>query len=391
MNDTASLAASLFTETFGSRPTGVWAAPGRVNLIGEHTDYNNGLVLPIALPQRTYAAVRLREDQCLRLVSAGFDGVEKIALDDISPGRPSNWARYPAGVLWALRLAGLGDTGMDVAFSSDVPVGAGLSSSAAIEAAIAAATSDLLGLGLLSDDLGRRKLAKLCQQAENEIALAPTGGMDQAASLRCQNGHALALNCADGSARQIRFDLTGAGLVLLVIDSRAEHALGDGQYGLRRADCAQACQELAIDSLRHLTTQQLKTTLPRLSGERLRRRVRHVVTEIDRVTRAIAALELNDFAELGRLFNRSHQSLRDDYEVSCPQLDLAQQQALRSGALGARMTGGGFGGSVIAIVDAAATAKLEQDITAAFADAGFANQPRFLTAVPSGPAVCATH
>jgi galactokinase len=381
----------LFDQTFRSsasaapcRPAGLGQAPGRVNLIGEHTDYNAGLVLPIALPQRTYAAVRSRHDRLVRLVSAGHSLVE-IELDDIAPGRPDSWARYPAGVLWALEQAGYQLPGFDIAIVSQVPVGAGLSSSAAIEGAVAVAVAELCQLGLLADDAGRQQLAAYCQQAENQIALAPTGGMDQAASLRSQAGHALNLDCADGSVRQVPFDLDPVGLVLLVIDTKASHSLSDGQYGARRADCEQAAAELGLTSLRQVDPLALEAALAALSNDRLRRRVRHVVTEIQRVSQAIEVLTAGDFVALGRLFSASHQSLRDDYEVSCPELDTVQQLAERSGALGARMTGGGFGGSAIALLPVEQVPTAQRAIKQAFAEAGW-SEPGFLAAVAAGPA-----
>ncbi|MDR1212961.1 MAG: galactokinase [Propionibacteriaceae bacterium] len=385
MTDAISRAVRLFERVYGGQPAGLWQSPGRVNLIGEHTDYNDGLVLPIALPQRTYAAVRPRGDRLLRLVSDGQPGVTEIELDLIAPGRPDDWARYPAGVLWALNRAGHPVTGCDIAIASDVPIGAGLSSSAAIEGAVGAAVSDLSGLGLLADDEGRRQLAELCQLAENEIALAPTGGMDQAASLRSRAGHALNLDCADGSVRQVPFDLTAAGLVLLVVDTGASHALGDGQYGSRRADCEQAATQLGLPSLRALAPRDLEHALGDLSHQRLRQRTRHVVTEIERVRQAVVALEKADFVALGHLFTASHASLRDDYEVSAPELDTVVETALAGGALGARMTGGGFGGSAIALVPTAAVADLRQAVDQAFVAAGYASRPAFIEAVASGP------
>ncbi|MDR0436018.1 MAG: galactokinase [Propionibacteriaceae bacterium] len=373
--------ATLFYDTFGCQPQGVWAAPGRVNLIGEHTDYNAGLVLPIALPQRTYAAAARRSDGLLRLVSEGWPEVVELPLAEIGPGWPSGWAKYPAGVLWALAHNGYTINGMDVAFTSDVPIGAGLSSSAAIEGAMALAASDLYKLGLAADDTQRTRLADLCRQAENEIALAPTGGMDQAASLRCRDGYALFLDCRDDSVQQVPFDLASNDCVLLVIDTRTHHQLSDGQYGARRADCEQACRELGVANLRELDMAALDNALAQVSHDRLRRRVRHVVTEIDRVTQAVAALRQGDFDTLGLLFTASHESLRTDYEVSCPELDTAVSAALGTGALGARMTGGGFGGSAIALVKRDNVRQVRESVNAAFADAGFAAQPGFLEAV----------
>ncbi len=382
---TVDRALALFRDRFGAEPEGVWEAPGRVNLIGEHTDYNAGLVLPIALPQRTYVAARRRPDQSVRLVSEGMEPSPPVDLGDIAPGRPADWGRYPAGVVWALGQAGQEVGGVEAAFASEVPVGGGLSSSAAIEGAIGAALSDLFGLGLLADEEGRAALAALCQRAENVIAGAPTGGMDQAASIRSQEGHALNLDCADGSVRQVPFHLRDRGLALLVADTRVTHALSDGEYGARRADCERACARLGVDHLREIGPADLEGALARLGDDRLRRRVRHVVTETDRVRLAVKAMEADDFTELGRLFVDSHASLRDDYEVSCPELDLVVTTALESGALGARMTGGGFGGSAIALVYEEGLAPTRAAIAQAFADQGWA-APGFIVAQAAGPA-----
>jgi len=374
-----------FRTRFGTDPDGVWEAPGRVNLIGEHTDYNAGLVLPIALPQRTYVAAKIHSDKSIRFVSEGMKTVGGIELGQIAPGTPAGWDRYPAGVLWALDQAGYEVGGMDAAFASEVPVGSGLSSSAAIEGAIGAAASDLFGLGLLDGDENRARLAGICQRAENEIAGAPTGGMDQAASLRSSEGHALYLDCSDGSVNHVPFRLKEHGLALLVIDTRAPHSHSTGEYGARRADCEQACAQLGIDTLRELSSDDLPLALTRLSNDRLRRRVCHVVTETQRVRLAAQAMEANDFTELGHLFVDSHASMRDDYEISCPELDLTVVTALESGALGARMTGGGFGGSAIALVFEQILEATQQAIHRAYANYGYP-PPGFIVAQAGGPA-----
>ncbi|MCL2736590.1 MAG: galactokinase [Propionibacteriaceae bacterium] len=379
------VALSQFRARFGGEPDGIWEAPGRVNLIGEHTDYNAGLVLPIALPQRTYVAARRRPDRALHLVSHGMDDAAPIHLDAVAPGTPSDWRRYPAGVLWALEDAGHRVGGVDAAFASEVPVGAGLSSSAAIEGAMGAAASDLFGLDLLADDQGRAQLAAICQRAENHIAGAPTGGMDQAASLRAQPGHALYLDCADSSVRHVPFRLGEHGLTLLVIDTRAEHSHATGQYGARRADCERACARLGVETLREISVDDMAAHLSRLPDERLRKRVRHVVTETHRVRQAVQAMDADDFAELGRLFVDSHASMRDDYEISCPELDLAVLTALEAGALGARMTGGGFGGSAIALVFDQALDATREAVSAAFSRQGHL-APQFILAQAGGPA-----
>jgi galactokinase len=368
---TADHAAELFRSTFGAEPSGVWSAPGRVNLIGEHTDYNGGLCLPIALPQRTFAAVRRRDDDVVRVVSAQADGLVEVSLGAVGPGNPSGWAAYVAGVPWSLRSAGYAVGGLDVAVDGRVPLGAGRSSSAALECAVVAAASDLHDLGLLASASGRSTLAAVCVEAENAVAQAPTGGMDQSAALLAEEGHALLLDCRDHSTEQVPFDLTAHGLALLVMDTRAEHALVDGQYAERRDSCEQAARELDVASLREVSADDLAEILPTLSSDLLRRRARHVVTEIERVRQAVGALRNDDFQAVGRLFLESHASMRDDFEISVAELDTAVDAAVGAGALGARMTGGGFGGSAIALVQADAAEATITAVEKAFADSGF--------------------
>ena len=380
----ADRAGALFRGAFGVDPDGVWASPGRVNLIGEHVDYNGGLCLPMALPHRTFAAVRRRDDQVVRLVSSlAPDEVWTGDLSGIAPGLVSSWVAYAGGPAWSLTQDGHALGGFDAAIDSCVPLGAGLSSSAAIECAVALALDELFHLGLAaSGDAGRAQLAAICVRAENEVAGAPTGGMDQAASLRATAGHALLLDTLDHSVAQVPFGLAEAGLELLVIDTRAEHALVDGQYAARRAACHAAADRLGVGTLREVT--DLDAALAALPDPVEVMRVRHVVTEIARVE-AFADLVRDDrVRDVGPLMDASHESLRVDYEVSCDELDVAVAAARAAGALGARMTGGGFGGSAIALIEADAATAVAQSVADAFRDRGW-REPGFLIAVP-GPA-----
>ena len=387
MNEVAE-AMDRFTEWYGRASLGAWSAPGRVNLIGEHTDYNGGLCLPIALPHRTYVALRRRDDDTVRLVSAQEPaGLRTIELADVAPGTVDGWAGYVVGVAWALRQAGHAVGGFDVAVDSCVPYGAGLSSSAALEASVAVALDAAYALDLAGSDDGRATLASLCVRAENEIAGAPTGGMDQAAALRAQAGNALLLDCLDGSVRHVPFDLAAHGLALLVVDTRAEHALVDGQYAARRASCEAAAERLGVGTLREISDDPrgLEWALDKLDDDVQVRRVRHVVNEIDRVTWFVALLDAGEVGLVGTLMNQSHASLRDDYEVSCRELDLVVDTARDAGATGARMTGGGFGGSAIALVAADEVDRVAQAVADAFAAEGL-RAPAFLVATAAGAA-----
>lgn len=363
--DLARRVTNAFAEIVGEAPAGVWSAPGRVNLIGEHTDYNAGLCLPIALPHRTYAAAAGRADGVLSVTSLaeGLGGEPTVVpVAEISWERPGGWAGYVAGVLWALREEGYAVGGLDLVIDSSVPIGAGLSSSAALSCAVAAAVSDIYSLDLLGHEDSRKVLAQAAVRAENDIVGAPTGGMDQTVALLAEEGHALRLDFRSGDTRAVPLDLDAAGLELLVCDTRASRALADGRYAERRASCEQAAQVLRVATLREITIADLSEALDRLD-EVDARRVRHVVTENARVEDCVDAFSRHEFAEVGRLFVASHTSLRDDFEVSCPELDAAVEEALAVGALGARMTGGGFGGSAIALLPAdlveSATAAIE--------------------------------
>ena len=393
-------AANLFRDAYGYEPRGVWSAPGRVNIIGEHVDYNGGPCLPIALPHRAFVALSPRSDRTVRLVSTQTrEAIDVLDLDVIGPkGTPgelaNHWTAYLAGVAWALEQAGYGPLpGFDAALWSCVPLGGGLSSSAALECATAVALDEVCGLGLAGslegpNDEGRKVLVEAAQAAENQIAGANTGGLDQTASLRCRQGHALALDCRDMSARQVPFDLSAVGLELLVIDTRAKHSLADGQYGSRRADCEESARILGVGQL--VDVEDLDEASAALGDDRLVARTRHVVSEIAR-TRAFielldeGPLEGMRLAVAGALMNDSHDSLRDDYEVSCEELDVAVEAARAAGAHGARMTGGGFGGSAIALVSADAVLDIAQAVARAYETRGW-ETPHFIRALPGAPA-----
>ncbi|WP_432089751.1 galactokinase [Streptomyces sp. bgisy095] len=373
--------AAGFESLYGAAPDGVWAAPGRVNLIGEYTDFNDGFVLPLALPHTAVAAVSRRDDGVLRLHSADVDGgVVQLAVDSLEPLSGGGWAAYPAGVVWALREAGHPVTGADLHLSSTVPTGAGLSSSAALEVVTALALNDLFGLGL-----SRPVLARLAQRAENAFVGVPCGIMDQMASACAEEGHALHLDTRDLSYRRVPFDLAAEGLTLLVVDTRVKHALGDGAYAERRAGCEAGARALGVRTLREVDAARLPEALARLEDETVRRYVRHVVSDNARVERTIALLDAGDPRAVGPVLTEGHASLRDDLRVSCPELDLVVGSANAAGALGARMTGGGFGGSAVVLVETDRAEKVAAAVGEAFALAGHA-APGVFPAVPSAGA-----
>jgi len=363
-------------DVLDAEATVVGRAPGRVNLIGEHTDYNRGLVLPIALPHATYAAAALRDDRRVRIASGQEDGTVEARLDRIGPGEVEDWAAYTAGVVWALQQAGLELPGLDLYVAGTVPLGAGLSSSAAVECAVAAAVAGLLDRPL-DDDL-RRLVVEACIRAETEVAGAPTGGMDQTVSVFGEAGAALLIDFADGHHRPVPLALGDR--TVLVTDTRVSHRLTDGGYAARRADCEKAAAALGVPSLRQATLASLDI-LPDV----VRRRARHIVTEIARVEPVVDALTAADWGALGSLFAASHASMRDDFEISTPELDLAVETAVAAGADAARMTGGGFGGSIVAVLPTSAVETVTQAIGAAFAAAGY-KAPAHLLAEPSAGA-----
>ncbi len=371
--------AAGYLARYEAEPDGVWFAPGRANLIGEHTDYSGGFVLPFALSSGVAVAARRVPGGGLTVWSRQGDGEPvTVAVDALTPGMVTGWPAYPLGVAWALRLAGYLPGGTRIVIDTDLPMGAGLSSSAALECATG------LALGELHDlQVPRRELATLASRAENDFAGAPTGIMDQSAALLCQAGHALLLDCRSGVTEQVPLDPAAAGLTLLIIETGARHALMDGGYGERRRSCEEAARQLGAGSLREVTDRPDDIEL--LADAELRRRARHVVTENRRVLDAVALLRRGALAEAGPLLTESHASLRDDFEVSWPEADVAVDTALAAGALGARMMGGGFGGSVLALVPEDRRESVEIAAAAAYAERGWP-KPAARLAVPSASA-----
>ena len=362
-----------FLETFGEEPDLVAAAPGRVNLIGEHIDYSDGFVLPFAIKDRTLVAARKRNDSTVRIASAQRrNKIVTVDINQVKPGLKGEWERYALGVLWAMGIK----EGVDLLIDGNVPLGAGLSSSAALECSVATAMNHLFDLGFNSEEL-----ARLTQKAENQYVGVPCGIMDQSVSLMATQGSALLLDCRDLSTKNISFDVASNGLELLIIDTQAHHALTDGGYAERRASCESVVVKLGITSLRELSMEQLENSRALLTETEFVR-ARHAVTEMKRVLECVDALSNSDFEKVGHLINQSHTSLRDDYTVSCPELDTAVEAALSAGALGSRMVGGGFGGSAIALIQASKTKETIKLIEKAFSNKGF-KAPRFFASLPS--------
>lgn len=386
---TADAARALFAERFGAEAVGTWSAPGRVNLIGEHTDYNDGFVLPFAIQHRTHVALGRRDDGRMRVTSTFDAEAVEVALDELGALFPARrdelpeWSRYPLGVAWAL-LAASGTSpaavsGVDLAFASDVPVGAGLSSSAAIEGATAVALAETWGL-----DLDRVALAQVGRRAENEAVGAPTGIMDQMAALLGRADSAIFLDCRSLDATVVDLGFADAGLELVVIDTGVKHSHATGGYGERRAACERGAAALGVPALRDVTPDDLPR-LAELVDDVTFRRVRHVVTENQRVLDTVETLREHGPTAIGDLLVASHASMRDDFEISVPELDTAVEAALAAGAVGARMTGGGFGGAAIALVAHDRVQTVTDAATAAFEASGFA-APTIFTVVPSAGA-----
>lgn len=365
-----------FHDLFGHSAQVLAEAPGRVNLIGEHIDYSEGFVLPFAIADRTYAAISRNNDGLVRIASQQRKNrIFTIEIGDVKPGSAGDWEKYVLGVIWTMGIS----TGVDILVDGTVPSGAGLSSSAALECSVAVGLNTLFALGKSLEDL-----ARLTQKAENDYVGMPCGIMDQSVSLMGREGSALLLDCRDLTTESVPFDVASAGLELLIIDTQAHHALVDGGYAERRASCEAVAEKFEIPSMRHLTMNVLEARKSEITETEFIR-ARHAVTEIQRVKDAVIALRASDFAALGALINQSHNSLRDDYTVSCPELDVAVDASRAAGALGARMVGGGFGGSAIALIKADQISLVKEAIKNAYADKGF-KAPRFFTSLPSAGA-----
>ena len=379
---TSAGAGARFAAVFGRENQCVFAAPGRVNLMGEFTDVSEGWVLPFALSMTVQAAVARRADNTV-LASTGLPGVSDEALiaaelTDLSPATAAGWSRYVLGVIWAFRSAGYPvDRGLEIHVESDLPTGAGLSSSAALECSVALAVDELFGLGC-----SREELAALARRAENDFAGVPCGIMDQTASLFGIAGHALLIDTRSLQICPVRCDVSRAGLDLLVIDTGVHHELGSSGYADRRAACERAATQLGVRSLRDVAD---PAHVERIEDLVIRRRARHVVTDNARVHAAARCLEAGSVRGIGPLLTEAHRSLRDDFEVSCAELDTAVAAAIGAGALGARMVGGGFGGSAIALVDADQAGAVADAVAEAFAASGF-GAPRIFPATPSAGA-----
>jgi galactokinase len=383
MLDIRDEAAEAFLDTYGYKPNGIWSAPGRVNLIGEHTDYNDGFVLPFAIDRRTVVAVGTRDSAVARVGSSYTDELVEIPLADLSPEHLTGWSAYPLGVAWALTQFGadLGAVpGLDLFIVSDVPVGAGLSSSHALESAVALALNELWQL-----DLDRQTLARVSQLTENQVVGAPTGIMDQSASLLGEQDCAVFLDCRSLDYSIIPLGLEAADLAVLIIDTGVTHEHANGGYAERRASCELGAQLMGVGSLRDLTVDDLPRARDVLDDVTFRR-VRHVITENQRVLDTVGALEATGPRSIGELLDASHRSMRDDFEISVRELDLAVETAIENGAIGARMTGGGFGGSAIALVAREDVSRIQVAIDGAFAEHAFSVPDTFLV-VPSMGAV----
>lgn len=371
------LISSLHKKSWDKHAEKIFSAPGRVNLIGEHTDYNGGLVLPVAISERTWLGVSSRDDMVVRVTSDVSDQVWEWDLQATTP-TGLDWALYPLGVAWLLHQAYGLSHGFDISVTSTVPIGAGLSSSAALEAATALALASYI-----DTDISDLDMALICQRAENTIVGAPTGLMDQVASIFSRENHATLIDFSTMAISHHPLDLGAKGLTLAVIDTQVKHSHATGGYRTRRDECSRALEILRSPTLSDVTLDQLDAASSDL-GPVLTSRVRHIVTENARVRETITHLDNGDLDALGDLFQASHESLRVDYEISCAELDAAVDESVRAGAVAARMTGGGFGGSALAIVPQETLPTLATHVSERFEREGFHPPHIFATSISAG-------
>ena len=357
-----------FEELFGdANGVNVYFAPGRVNLIGEHTDYNGGHVFPCALTIGTYAAVRKRADRKLNFYSMNFEelGIMESSLDDLTPSDAAGWTNYPKGVMWAFAERGMKmDCGLDVVLNGNIPNGSGLSSSASLEVLTGYYLRDLYGFDVTNIDL-----AKIGQYSENNFNGMNCGIMDQFASAMGKKDHAIFLDTADLSYEYAPLVLNGAKIV--VTNSNVKHSLVNSEYNVRRSECEKALEELQtvvkINGLGDLTEEQFEANKTAIKDEVRVKRAKHAVYENQRTIRAVEALKKNDLTLFGQLMNASHVSLRDDYQVSCDEIDVLVEEAWKvDGVIGSRITGGGFGGCTVSIVKDEAVENFKEKVGTAY-------------------------
>ncbi|MDE6389597.1 MAG: galactokinase [Lachnospiraceae bacterium] len=376
-----------FEELYGDvQGVNVYFAPGRVNLIGEHTDYNGGHVFPCALTIGTYVAARKREDKKLNFYSMNFEsmGVIESSLDDLTPSEGADWTNYPKGVMWAFAGRGMEmDCGLDIVLNGNIPNGSGLSSSASLEVVTGYLLKDLYGFDVTNVDL-----AKIGQYSENNFNGMNCGIMDQFASAMGKKDHAIFLDTADLSYEYAPLILDGAKIV--VTNSNVKHSLVNSAYNERRSECEKALEELQavvdIKGLGDLTEEQFEANKSAIKNEVRVKRAKHAVYENQRTIRAVEALKNNNLELFGELMNASHVSLRDDYEVSCEEIDVLVEEAWKiDGVVGSRITGGGFGGCTVSIVRDEAVDTFKEKVGAAYQERVGKTADFYVVEIGNGP------
>lgn len=376
-----------FEELYGNADgAGVYFAPGRVNMIGEHTDYNGGHVFPCALTIGTYAAVKKRTDRKLRFYSMNFEkmGVVESSLDDLTPSDAAGWTNYPKGVMWAFAERGMKmDCGLDIVLNGNIPNGSGLSSSASLEVLTGFYLRDLFGFDVTNVDL-----ALIGQYSENNFNGMNCGIMDQFASAMGKKDNAIFLDTADLSYQYAPLVLDGAKII--VTNSNVKHSLVNSAYNERRSECERALEELKtvvdIKGLGDLSEEQFEADKDAIKDDIRKKRAKHAVYENQRTIRAVEALKNNNLKEFGELMNASHVSLRDDYEVSCDEIDVLVEEAWKvDGVIGSRITGGGFGGCTVSIVRDEAVDAFREKVGAAYQERVGRTADFYVVEIGDGP------